>query len=163
MATNELPERKRIRLKQYDYSTSGAYFITICTADKNKIFWNRVGADTIRPDNVPLSAVGKIVQQAINQIPTHYANITVDKYCIMPDHVHLLLRIHSDSNGRIISAPTVSTVVGSLKRWVAKETGQAIWQKSFYDHCIRNKNDYDEIWRYIENNPLKILVMKEGR
>lgn len=160
MSSNEFPSRKNIRLKQYDYSTPGAYFVTICTAQKKNILWNRVGADTIRPGSVPLSHIGKKVQQAIDQIPKHYASVSVDKYCIMPDHVHLLLSVHTDNDGRIISAPTISTVVGSLKRWVTKETGQVIWQKSFYDHCIRDQNDYDQIWCYIENNPLKYSVFR---
>lgn len=78
----------------------------------------------------------------------------MDKYCIMPDHIHLLLRIEAE-NGRMISAPTVSAVVGSMKRWVSKTLGRSVWQKSFYDHVVRNRQDYEEIWRYIDENPLK--------
>ena len=157
---NEYPKRKRIRIEDYDYSTPGAYFVTVCTANREIIFWNQVGADIIRPQNVPLSAAGKNVEQAIRQIPNHYENVSVDKYCIMPDHIHLILRIESDINGRIISAPTVSTVVGSMKRWVSRQIGRPIWQKSFYDHGISNQQDYDEIWQYIENNPLKYALKK---
>ena len=152
---NKLPERKPIRIVNYDYSTPGAYFITVCTANRKKIFWDNVGADIIRPQDVPLSGIGKIVEQSILQIAAHYENIVMDKYCIMPDHIHLILRIESDMDGRIISAPTISTVIGSLKRWVSRQIGKPIWQKSFYDHGIRNQQDYDEIWEYIENNPLK--------
>lgn len=103
-----LPKRKQIRIENYDYSTSGAYFITICTAIREKIFWNNVGADIIRPQNIPLSAIGKISQQSILQIENHYTNVFVDKYCIMPDHIHLILRIDAEYDGRILSAPTVS-------------------------------------------------------
>lgn len=152
---DELPKRKTIRVENYDYSTPGAYFITVCTANREKLFWNSVGADIIRPQNATLSAIGIKVEQGILQMASHYENVTVDKYCVMPDHIHLILRIESDINGRMISAPTVSTVVGSMKRWVSKQVGRAIWQKSFYDHGIRNQQDYDEIWQYIENNPLK--------
>ena len=126
------PNRKQIRIKNYDYSTPGAYFITVCTANREKIFWNDVGADSIRPGNLPLSSSGKIAEQAVLQIASHYENIVVDKYCIMPDHIHLILRIESNISGRIISAPTISTVVGSMKRWVSKQIGKPIWQKSFY-------------------------------
>ena len=156
----EKPKRKRIRIERFDYSAPGAYFITVCTANREKIFWKDVGADIIRPQNVPLSANGKTVEQAIREIAGHYENVFVDKYCIMPDHIHLILRIESDANGRMISAPTVSTVVGSMKRWVSKQIGRPIWQKSFYDHGIRNRQDYNEIWEYIENNPLKWLLKK---
>jgi REP element-mobilizing transposase RayT len=106
--------------------------------------------------------LGKIVEQSILQIPTHYETISVDKYCIMPDHIHLLLRINSNIDGRIISAPTLSTAVGSMKRWVSRQAGHPIWQKSFYDHGIRNQADYDAIWAYIENNPLKYALKKQN-
>ncbi len=158
----ELPKRKPIRIDNYDYATPGAYFITVCTANREKLFWENVGADTIRPQNIPLSPAGKIVEQAIRQIPAYYENISVDKYCIMPDHIHLILSIQSDDNGRIISAPTVSTVIGSMKRWVSRQIGRPIWQKSFYDHGIRNQQDYDETWEYIENNPLKYQLKCSG-
>ncbi len=155
---NEFPKRKTNRMENYDYSTPGAYFITVCTANREKLFWNSVGADIIRPQNAPLSAIGKIVEQGILQMASHYENVTVDKYCVMPDHIHLILRIESDIDGRMISAPTVSTVVGSMKRWVSKQVDRAIWQKSFYDHRIHNQQDYNEIWQYIENNPLKYTL-----
>ena len=160
---NEQPKRKQNRIENYDYATCGAYFVTICTVNREKIFWNNlVGADIIRPQNVPLSQTGEIVQQGILQVAEHYENVVVDQYCIMPDHVHLILRIDSDADGRMISAPTISTVVGSMKRWVSRQIGKSIWQKSFYDHAIRNQRDYEEIWQYIENNPLKYAMDKAG-
>ena len=123
---NELPKRKPIRIENYDYSSPGAYFITVCTKNREEIFWNGVGADIIRPQDVPLSAAGKIAEQGILQMAQHYENVAVDKYCVMPDHVHFILRIESDIGGRIISAPTVSTVVGSMKRWVSRQIGRPI-------------------------------------
>jgi len=79
----------------------------------------------------------------------------VDKYVIMPNHIHLILKIERNINGRIISAPTISTVVGQMKRKISKLVGFDIWQKSFYDHIIRNQHDYQQIWKYIDDNPLK--------
>ena len=156
----ELPKRKPIRLPEYDYSLPGAYFITLCTVNRKKIFWSGEGADDICPKNVPLSAIGKIAEQAILQARDHYENMIIDHYCIMPDHIHLILRIKSDIDGRMISAPTVSNVVGSMKRWVSRKIGKPIWQKSFYEHTIRNQQDYNEIWEYIENNPLKYMLTR---
>lgn len=155
---NEPPNRKPLRIEDFDYSAPGAYFITICTANREKIFWKSVGADIIRPERIPLSSMGKIAEQGILQISSYYQNTFVDKYCVMPDHIHMILRIEDTMDGRIISAPTVSTVMGSLKRWVSKQAGRPLWQKSFYDHGIRNQQDYNEIWEYIENNPLKYLL-----
>lgn len=151
----DLPQRKSNRLPDYDYSTPGAYFITICAADREIMFWDGVGADNIRPENVTLSAIGKLVEQGIQNIPIHYENISIDKYCIMPDHIHFILSIQPDSSGRMISAPTVSTVVGSMKWWISRQVGRPIWQKSFYDHGIRNQQDYLMIWEYIDNNPAR--------
>jgi REP element-mobilizing transposase RayT len=148
----DLPRRKKIRLEAYDYSSCGAYFVTICIANRNTLLWN-VGADTIRPHE-SLSPYGEIVETAINQIPTHYDNIIVDQYCIMPDHVHMIIFITPSENGRIVSASTLSMVIGSMKRWVSKQIGFPIWQKLFNDRIIRNEESYREVWQYIDENPL---------
>lgn len=153
----EQPKRKAIRIKEYDYSAPGAYFVTICTQNREKCLWKTVGAAICRPQDISLSAIGKVVEQGVLQISEHYKNATVDTFCIMPDHIHLILVIKSDEDGRQIAAPTVSNVVGHMKRWVSMQIGRSIWQKSFYEHGIRNQQDYDEIWRYIENNPQKYI------
>lgn len=150
------PKRKPIRLDNYDYGTSGAYFVTLCVRDKKAILSNiTVGASNARPQEIHLTEYGRVVEKAINAIPKHYPAITVDKYVIMPDHIHLLLQIHTDNNGRPMVAPTISRVVQQTKGYVTKQIGVSIWQKSYNDHIIRGENDYYEIWKYIENNPLK--------
>ena len=149
-----LPNRKQNRLEEYDYSLPGAYFITICTKTRTNYFWNGVGARIARPADFSLSEYGNVVKRAIESIPTHYNAITVDKYVIMPDHIHLLLQIHTDSNGRAMRAPTIGKVVSQMKGYVTKQVGFSVWQKLYYDHIIRGEEDYREIWRYIDNNPL---------
>ncbi len=148
----DLTKRKHIRIENYDYSTPGAYFITVCVNDRRPILWN-VGAATCRPN---LSRIGSVVETAILQIPQHHPVISVDKYCVMPDHIHMILSIHTDENGRQIAAPTVSTVVGHMKRWVSMQIGHSIWQKSFLERVIRNDKGYRAVWEYIENNPIKL-------
>jgi len=177
---NELPKRKAIRIEDYDYSTPGAYFITVCTANREKIFWSdRRGelcspADNVQtgdqrsPLRVELSDVGKIVDVEIQKMNTVYDAVRVDKYCIMPDHIHFILSIDTDENGRTCRgklcspacAPTISRVIKQFKGSITKQVGRPIWQKSFYDHGIRNQQDYDEIWAYIENNPLKYALKR---
>ena len=71
----------------------------------------------------------------------------------MPNHVHLILRLHHVEDGRMISAPSVSTIVAQMKRWASRQAGMALWQKSFHEHVIRGERDYREIWEYIETNP----------
>ncbi|MBE6787174.1 MAG: transposase [Ruminococcaceae bacterium] len=157
----ELNKRKAIRLKSYNYDQTGAYFITICTKNRKKLFWNNVGATIGRPQKISLSTYGNIVETAIKNIPKYYPAVSVDKYTIMPDHIHLLLQINSDKNGRAMHAPTISTVIQQTKGYVTKQIGFPLWQKLFYDHVIRDHNDYDEIWQYMENNPLKYFNNKE--
>ena len=151
----ECPARKPNRLSQYDYSTPGAYFITICTKDKRCILGSVVGASIARPETVTLSAMGRIVEKAILQIPAHYPAVTVDQYVVMPNHVHLLLQIHTDESGRPMVAPTVSRIMQQMKGAVTKQIGQSIWQKLYHDHVIRGENDYLKIWQYIQSNPAK--------
>lgn len=158
MRSAEPPRRKPNRLNGYDYSQNGAYFVTICTKDRKNLFWREnVGADIIRPKTPVselLSKYGSIVERAILSIPEHYSGVAVDQYVVMPNHVHFIVRL-GETDGRIISAPTLSVVVGQMKRHAAKQIGHPVWQRSFHDHIIRNETDYREIWEYIENNPRK--------
>ena len=151
----ELPARKQNRLTEYNYSTPNAYFITICTDKRKNLFWKDIGTIIDHPENVPLTNLGAIVRRSVEDIPKHYPAISVDHYVIMPNHIHLLLQIHSDSSGRSMIAPTISTVVRLMKGTVSKQAGFTVWQKGFYDHVIRNGNDYQDIWNYIEGNPSK--------
>lgn len=96
----ELHQRKPNRLPYFDYSAPGAYFITICTKDRKSIFWEGVGASIARPQKPALSWCGRIVDATIRSIPAHYPAITVDHYAVMPNHIHLLLQINADLDGR---------------------------------------------------------------
>ena len=105
--TTELPTRKPNRLKDFDYSSSGLYFVTICSRNKVDLFWKPlVGADIIRPPgscdfNERLSEYGEIVQNAIGNISEKYPTVIIDKYCIMPNHIHMLVYIGNEYGGRI--------------------------------------------------------------
>ena len=157
-----LPRRKKIRLEKYDYSSPGGYFLTICTSERRNYFWkdtdasdNTVGTIIDRPQDIELSPYGKIVDDAINNIPNVYPSLDVDCYVIMPDHIHILVIIHADEYGRPMVAPTMSRVVQQLKGYVTKRIGCVIWQKLFVDHVIRNRKDYEEHVRYIAENPMR--------
>ena len=165
---NELPKRKQNRLQNFDYSTNGAYFITICTREHKCILshitpavgadiirpynqTNRYCADIIRPCTVKLTKYGRIVKNGVDNITKIYPNCLVNYFVIMPNHVHLIITINN-VGGRMISAPTV---IGQFKRYVSKQSGISIWQKGFYDHIIRDEDDYITKAQYIENNPAK--------
>ena len=146
MRKDDLARRKPNRLQNYDYSQPGYYFVTICTRQMRQIFWSpqpTVGADIIRPDQLPLSCLGQLVDEAIRAIPSHYANYSVEKHVVMPNHIHLILRIR-EADGRMISAPTkaVPIVIGQMKRATSKCAGASLWQKGFHDHIIRSESTY---------------------
>lgn len=154
----DLPKRKNIRLHNYNYSYNGAYFITICTKNKENLLWKNVGANCVRPlDQLPLSKIGIVIENEIYKLNTVYENIKVDKYQIMPNHIHLIIFIYEDSNGRTQFAPTISRIIKQFKGSITKQIGFSIWQKSFYDRIIRNEKEYQSVWNYIHNNPLKYL------
>jgi len=147
-------KRKPNRLYAYDYSQNGAYFITICTQDRKKILSSIVGDGSSVP-----KPYGIIAEEMIAQISVKYPSVTVDKHVIMPDHIHLLLRF--DRN--------LGNVIGWFKYQVTKQVdaqfnlnGAKLFQRSYYDHVIRNQQDYGEIWQYIENNPRKWIIEKRG-
>jgi REP element-mobilizing transposase RayT len=108
---------------------------------------------------VALSEYGKIVDDAIRKIHNVYNHVCIGRYVIMPNHVHLILNVGENdevlNDGRQVAAPTVSSIIGNMKRIVSKRTGFSIWQKSFYDHIIRDDEDYNRIAEYIKDNPEK--------
>ena len=149
----ELPNRKRNRLKDYDYSLPGAYFITICTKNKEKFFEVVEATSGRQQQNCSLSEYGIIVEEEIHNITKVYGKmIKVDKYVIMPNHIHLIIIIE---DGRPKVSPTISRIIQQFKGAVTKKAGLCLWQSSFHDHIIRNYKDYCKIWSYIDTNYIK--------
>ena len=157
----ELPQRKPTRLKEYDYSSNGAYFITICIKDRKELLSKiTVGSGVLdRPQNI-LTNYGEIANRHLVNMSCFYDNIIIDKYIIMPNHIHLIVKIlkteSSGTSGR--PSPTnslISKFVSTFKRFCNKEYCENIFQRSFHDHIIRNENDYLKIWEYIDTNDLK--------
>ena len=151
-----LPKRKHPRLKNYDYSQNGYYFITICTQDHKKLLGSIHLPDDPQalPDNT-LSEYGRITETYIKSIENAYRNVYVEKYVIMPNHVHLILVLYSDKDTE--PAPSIQTVIHGFKSLTTKKIGFPIWQESFYEHIIRNDAAYREIWTYIDDNPRRWL------
>ena len=169
----DIPRRKPNRLSDYDYSTNGAYFITICVKDRKPILGTITVGDGAHDvpfgaydaPMVALTKIGEIAHKYIlggNRIP----GISVDKYVIMPDHIHLIVLVDNIEGGTSRApSPTNEAIphfVSTFKRLCHREAGTAIFQRSYYDHVIRNQRDYDEIWQYIENNPRKWVIQKRG-
>jgi len=152
----ELPTRKNIRLKGYDYSNTGYYFVTICVRDRHEVLWNGtpVGAAFGRP---PLSEIGMLIEAEIRKIGGIYDCVEIDKYVIMPNHIHMIIALlpPQDTDGRPKAAPTVSRIINKFKSSISKQLGFSIWQKLFHDHIIRDESEYHRIWQYIDKNPQK--------
>ena len=154
----ELKKRKSLRLKGYDYGQTGSYFLTLCVKDRKPLLSSiHVGRGALTPPHVVLSPAGELAKQHIKSIHRVYSNVTVDRYVIMPNHVHLLVTLNdcNDTGGLRAARPTVHTIVKSFKRMVTRELGSSIWQTSFYDHIIRDEADFLNICRYIDENPAK--------
>jgi len=165
----ELPQRKNIRLHGYDYSRSGMYFLTVCVKDKHEMLGRAVVGDGVLDvPFVQLSEYGNIVKKHIVTIGAHCNHITIQKYVIMPNHIHILLSINDDkekhealfySNGTSRTpSPTnavIPSFVSTLKRFVNKECEFSLFQRSYHDHVIRNEDEYRNICHYISDNPAK--------
>jgi len=97
-----------------------------------------------------------------------YDHLSVDKYVIMPDHIHFLITVKNGQSGTPVPTgvnntnSVIAKFVSTFKRFCNKEYGNNIWQPRYYDHVIRNQQDYNEIWEYIENNPQKWIIQKRG-
>ena len=151
------PVRKKNRLADYSYSQPGAYFITVCVKNKECMLSTIVGADAHIGPYVALTPAGEVVEKYLKTIPG------IGEYVIMPNHVHMILRISADNvlQGPMwASAPTKASVPSMVRSWkvlVSKELGRSIWQRSYYDHIIRDERDYLVKAQYIIDNPAKWL------
>jgi len=158
------PERKALRLEHYDYNSPGAYFITFCTHNRRNLLSHIVGAIHESPE-VQLTDFGKIVDTVIQTMPPHI-HAAIDRYVIMPNHVHLILLITEEDMLRAIhesplqGRSILSKAVGYIKMNASKEIrrhcgGITLWQRGYYDHVIRGREDYEMIAKYIQENPIR--------
>ncbi len=156
------PKRKPTRLKCYDYSSPGAYFITICTHNKKCILSHIVGAIHESPEN-KLTLAGLYTDDVISTLEERF-NISINKYIIMPNNIHMIIQIKYDERA-IHESPLqhrhlIDKLVGYLKMNVSKKIhslhpNEKIWQRSYHDHIIRGEADYKKIWEYIDENVLR--------
>ena len=142
--------RKRNRIQGYDYSEPNVYLITICTSNREHLF-GFVSTRGEAPVTV-LSPLGELVERAILGIPTHYTNAFLETHSILPNHIHLLLRLEESE---LPNPPSISRIIKQMKEFVTKSYGQNPWQKGFHDEVIRTERHFQEAWRYVAYNPAK--------
>ncbi len=149
----ERPKRKRNRLEDWDYSTPGYYFVTICTKKREHLLGTVcAGADVLIGPHVHLSDIGMCVHQTLSRIPAAV------KFVVMPNHIHILFHISAPEGGPMrTKAPTTTQPmhVRYLKRTVTQKLRHSIWQRGYHDHIICNEADYLRIWTYMDQNPVK--------
>jgi putative transposase len=158
--------RKSIRLQEYDYSQAGAYFVTMVTYRRDCLFGE------ITDENVSLSEVGKIAEECWRAIPEHFPFVELGAYVIMPNHVHGIIVITDNGRGAAMLRPydnprkinvkpgSLGAIVRSYKSAVSYRANKeltitGVWQRNYYEHIIRNEKEMDNIWRYIEANPVQ--------
>ena len=137
------PQRKTIRLPNYDYSSEGAYFVTICTDGKDNILCHYTMPKMEGDAPVfHLTPVGRTVDDMIRLIPG------IDKYVIMPNHVHLIV-FNGDND------VSLAKKLQYFKSNLTRKLGRSIWQRGYYEYVIRSERDYLVRWKYIDDNPAK--------
>lgn len=199
MDTPPLPRRKTIRLQNYDYSQNGAYFVTICTAHKRPLFGVVRRGDPCGRPPVPvyaeLSEIGRIVESYLTEIPSHYPDVHLASYVIMPDHIHMILVLTQNQperagqcpapteesdlscrrggtpgppataekpvppcrRGGTPGPPALPKIINAFKSLTTRKAGCSLWQRGYYEHILRNQQDFDEAAGYITENPVRRL------
>jgi len=129
---NNLPKRKEIRLKNYDYSSNGYYFVTICIRNKQSF------VEKHRQE----------IEKTLLSLPSRFPGLTLDYYCLMFTHIHMILILDKVK-------VTLSQIVRAFKSLVIKITREkSLWQRNYYEHVIRTEQALSKIREYIQNNPL---------
>ena len=218
MDTPPLPRRKTIRLQNYDYSQNGAYFVTICTAHKRPLFGVVRRGDPCGRPPVPvyaeLSEIGRIVESYLTEIPSHYPDVHLASYVIMPDHIHMILVLTQNQperagqcpapteesdlscrrggtpgppattekpvppcrrggtpgppattekpvppcrRGGTPGPPALPKIINAFKSLTTRKAGCSLWQRGYYEHILRNQQDFDEAAGYMAGNPVRRL------
>ena len=198
-----LPRRKTIRLQNYDYSQNGAYFVTICTAHKRPLFGVVRRGDPFGRPPVPayveLSETGRIVESYLTEIPSHYPDVHLASYVIIPDHIHMILVLTQNQpqragqcpapteesdlscrrggtpgppattekpappcrRGGTPGPPALPKIINAFKSLTTRKAGTSLWQRGYYEHILRNQQDFDEAAGYIAGNPVRRME-REG-
>jgi putative transposase len=162
----ERHHRRSIRLKQHDYSTPGAYFVTVCTNERICVFGQ------VTNEEVQLNDFGVLAEKTWEGLPARFSAVSLDSFVIMPNHLHGIVIMRSTQNrrrnsGAINRAPTLGKVVRAYKAVSARMLRHAgcanfAWQRNYYEHIIRSDESLERIRRYILDNPTRWMIDREN-
>lgn len=182
MISGQFLKRKNLRLSDYDYSSPGFYFVTICAKNRDPKFGKVVGAgpgstglpsreklrDSAGPKMV-LNEVGLTVESVWKEMPDHYPGVEIDEFIVMPNHVHGIIALVGAqfiapcdctvTQGAINRAPTIGEIIRSFKAASTRRVRLAGmvdfgWQRNYYERVIRNEDELNKIRQYVSNNPM---------
>ena len=149
--------RKGLRLPHYDYASLGAYFLTVCVADRACLL------GSVADGRAELSRAGRIVEETWGNLPSHYPHIELDEFVVMPNHMHGLLIIRKEGG------QPLSELVRAFKSFSAREINRLqaepkkpFWQRGYHEHVVRGEKDLSAIREYIQNNPLQWALDEEN-
>jgi REP element-mobilizing transposase RayT len=160
----ETRHSESIRLKDYDYSSNGAYFVTICS-DNRKTFFGKITNGEMK-----LNEYGEIAYKFWGDVSNHFPHVVIDYHVVMPNHIHAIITINNpDIKTENNKKPKLGQIVAYYKYQTTKIINQlrgaspnSVWQRDYYEHIVRNEDDLNEIREYIINNPLKWELDKEN-
>ena len=160
-----LPNHKHPRLKEYDYSLPGYYYVTVHTKDGSpRLSSVGRGLAPAASASIRLTAAGKIVTDQLLALESRFPGVRIDKYVIMPTHIHAIIQLSPSPD----SHPTLMDVLRVFKSLATREcnrvlgaSGNSLFQSSFYETVLRSEKAYQEAWRYIEENPAKWVLDPE--
>ncbi len=158
--------RRSLRLKDYDYTHAGAYFVTICTQSRTCLF------GTVVDGQIQLNDAGHVVHRTWGELPNRFSHVDVDAFIVMPNHIHGIILVgaqfiaprgpqnyrHDKRAGAINRAPTLGEIVRAYKAVSARKIRQQVnpafaWQRNYYEHVIRSEESLNRIRQYIRDNP----------
>jgi REP element-mobilizing transposase RayT len=154
-----LRRRRSLRLKGYDYTQAGAYFVTICAQDRACLFGNVVD------EGMCLNDAGHMLATLWNDIPSQFADVDVDAFVVMPNHVHGIVVLPDAATA--VGAPALGKVVAAFKSTTTvhyirgvktrawPEFRQRLWQRNYYEHVIRDEKALDRVRQYVDENPAR--------
>jgi REP element-mobilizing transposase RayT len=168
-------KRKSIRLKEYDYSQQGMYFVTVCTHDHHFLFGH------IEEEIMILNNAGRFANKCWLEIPEHFPHVALDEFIVMPNHIHGIINIDTINNVGVqnleplrkqnkyqqIIPKSIGSMIRGFKigvtKWFRKNTNvYNVWQRNYYEHIIRNEKELNKIRGYIINNQWKWQLDKEN-
>ena len=160
-----LPDRKRLRMQTFDYAKNGMYYVTLCTHNREKLLADVVNVGTdprVRPN-----AAGRMVEKKLHAVEEKFSNVTLDCYCVMPNHIHAVFCKWAEpsEDGHMgpslqelmqwLKTQTTNEYIKMVRQGILEPFDKHVWQRSYFEHVVRGDNDLYEIRKYIQDNPAK--------